>query len=126
MSSADPQHCNVLKSCAIVLFFSEALFAGYFPTYNRNCRENPKILGIANAFAGGVFMAIAFVHILPEAVADYTELKGPDAFPLPNVLLFVGYSIILLIDKVMFDTHSLFEDDEHCHDGVTDPAAKKF
>lgn len=118
----------MLKSCAIVLFFCEALFAGYFPTFNRDCRENPKILSIANAFAGGVFMAIAFVHILPEAASGYAELKGPDAFPLPYVLIFVGYSIILLIDKVMFDTHALFDNNEagHSHGGPSDPAAKKF
>jgi len=75
-------------------------------------------------------MAIAFVHILPEAATSYAELKGPDAFPLPYTLVFVGYSIILLMDKVLFDTHALFEDNEahaeHGEDQVADPAAKKF
>ena len=34
-------------------------------------------------------------------------------FPLPFVLVFAGYSFILLIDRVMFDSHSLFD---HGHD----------
>ena len=50
----------------IVFVFFEALLSGYFPTWSRTCRESPKILGIANSFAAGVFIAIALVHILPE------------------------------------------------------------
>lgn len=50
----------------IVVVFFEALLSGYFPTWSRSCRESPKILGIANSFAAGVFIAIALVHILPE------------------------------------------------------------
>lgn len=63
-----------LKIGFIIFIFFESLLSGIFPTVNKNCRENPKILGIANSFAGGVFLAIAFVHILPEeneAWVDY-------------------------------------------------------
>lgn len=31
-----------------------------------------------------------------------------DPFPLPYVLAFAGYTLILLFDKVIFDTHKLF------------------
>lgn len=76
-------------------------------------------MGIANSFAGGVFLAIALVHIMPEQSASYIEYKkekGGDAadkdefFPLPEFLVFCGYTLILIIDKVMFDTHALFDD----------------
>lgn len=39
------------------------------------------------------------------------------------MLLFVGYTLILIIDKVMFDTHALFDDD---HDHHGDPAEIKL
>jgi len=89
-------------------------------------------MGIANSFAGGVFLAIALVHILPEQTAmyiEYKKAKGGDAadkdefFPLPEFLVFCGYTLILIIDKVMFDTHALF-DDEH-EDGFNDPAEEQ-
>jgi hypothetical protein len=38
------------------------------------------------------------------------------------VLLLTGYTLILLIDKVMFDTHALFDD----HDHQMDPAEEKL
>jgi len=71
LNTCGENHCNILKGSFIGVIFIEALLAGYFPTWNRSCRESPKILGIANAFSGGVFMAIAFMHILPEASAEY-------------------------------------------------------
>ena len=38
-------------------------------------------------------------------------------FPLPYFLVFVGYALILMIDKVAFDSHSLHHHD-HGHDQV--------
>jgi len=97
------------KLSFIFVVFFEAFLTGLIPTWSRSCRENPKILGIANAFAAGVFLAIALVHILPEEAGNWNEMmdaKGVDEpFPLPYVLLFAGYTLILIIDKVMFDTH---------------------
>ena len=95
-----------------------------------SCRESPKILGIANAFAGGVFLAIAFMHILPEQAevwADHTiDKKGEGAkiFPLAELVTFLGYTLILILDKVLFDTAALFENDEQGHGN--DPAAEKL
>ena len=54
------------KLIFIVLAFCEGFGFGAFPTFSKSCRESPKILGFANAFAGGVFLGIGFCHILPE------------------------------------------------------------
>ncbi len=32
-----------------------------------------------------------------------------EPFPLPFILVFCGYTFILLVDKVMFDSHALFD-----------------
>lgn len=95
-------------------------------------------MSMANAFSGGLFLAIALVHILPEAVEGYEDYlhdheptnttmaimggrrmkglhgDGDGHFPLPFVLVFAGYTFILLVDKVMFDSHALFDHD-HGH-----------
>lgn len=114
-------------------------------------------MGIANAFSGGIFLAIALLHIIPESHTHYLlymhkdefpdnfekhehmtsspsssgsrgvvlggvyrNLHGIDSahklldlgFPLPYFMAFLGYTMILLIDKVMFDSHS----SEHEHE----------
>jgi zinc transporter ZupT len=122
-----------------VFAFAEAYIAGIIPTISKTCRESPKILGIANSFAAGVFISIALIHILPEQFELWNEIwadegHNPDhVLPLPTLLMVGGYTLILIIDKVLFDTHSLFADD-HGHgqgedndhvDGM-DPAERKF
>ena len=110
------------KIIFIILCFLEGAISGMFPTWSSSCRENPKILGIANSFAGGVFLAIAFTHIAPEEIeawnalptnthtnADGDVVENDKIFPLPELLIFTGYTIILILDKVLFDSHALFE-----------------
>jgi zinc transporter ZupT len=123
--SADSESTKLLwtKIVFIIVAFAEALVCGLIPTFSKNCRESPKILGIANAFAGGVFIAIAFMHILPEQIHawdDYMMEKKSegDPFPLPEMLTFIGYTLILMIDKVLFDSSALFAD--------KDPAVAKL
>ena len=110
----------------MVFAFLEAEIAGLIPTCSASCRENPKVLGIANSFAGGVFLAIAFMHILPEQIEGWAELAGDEAFPLPEILVFAGYTFILIIDKVLFDTHALFDHDHGDGDHHHDPATMKM
>jgi zinc transporter ZupT len=98
-----------VKIAFIVVCFFEAFISGVFVTFSKGCRESPKILGIANSFAAGVFIAIAIVHILPEEAALWEEIY-PDAenlFPLPYFLMFCGYTLILILDRVAFDSKSL-------------------
>ena len=120
-----------LKIGFIVFSFCEAFFTGLIPTWSKSCRESPKILGIANSFAGGVFIAIAFMHITPEMIEAWNELNvdkieaDEKVFPLPEALIFCGYTFILIIDKVLFDTHALFEHDHEDGDHA-DPAEIKL
>jgi len=105
------------KIAFIVICFCEAFFSGCFPTWSKGCRENPKILGIANAFASGVFLAIALIHILPEEAELWDEIVAKmdpvpeNPFPLPYFLMWAGYTLILIVDKVAFDTSDLFKED---------------
>ena len=79
------------------------------------------------------------MHILPEVSSDYAEYMAKDDdensqwlrkeeegdyFPLPFALTFIGYTVILLVDKVIFDTHKLVG---ATHGGHThDPAQEKL
>ena len=62
---------NEIKYGFIALIFIITILAGLIPIQTKSCRENAKLLGILNTFSGGVFLAIAFVHILPEAANNY-------------------------------------------------------
>ena len=114
-----------VKIAFVVVCFLEGFIAGNIPTWSEGCRTNPKILGVANAFAAGVFMAIALVHVMPEEIGEWAKYVGSEeVFPLPEVLCFLGYTMILTLDKVLFDTHALFDD--HGPGQAHDPADAKL
>jgi len=50
----------------IFIAFLEAFIAGLIPVKFKSFSESPKILGIANTFSAGIFIAIALIHIMPE------------------------------------------------------------
>lgn len=118
MSSIEVNGVFWAKIVTIVILWCEAYFCGIFPTLSKNCRENPAVLGVANCFSAGVFIALCLVHILPEEVEAWDGImaeKGVDdePFPLPYVIVFCGYTLLLLVDKVAFDTHAAFDDHDH-------------
>ena len=107
---------NILKIIFIIVALLEAFFMGIIPVKCKYFKESPRVLGIANAFSGGVFIAICLMHIMPEQTENYNDLYEDSKFPLPFLFLMVGYVLILVLDKVMFDTHSAFhKEDEHHH-----------
>ena len=101
------------KISFIIVCFLEGFICGMWPICSPTCRESPKILGIANSFAGGIFLGIAFMHIMPEEIEAWNTLPqnvGHPVFPVPEMLLFIGYTVILVLDKVLFDAGALFKD----------------
>ena len=65
---------DTLKIAFCIVSFLEALIMGLIPVKSKSFRESPKILGIANAFAGGVFLAICLMHIMPEQTEAWSDL----------------------------------------------------
>ena len=66
---------SICKYIFIVIVLGITMGAGLAPMKIKGCKSNQKMLGIANSFSGGVFLAIAFVHILPETANMYYYSK---------------------------------------------------
>ncbi len=50
------------------------IYSGLIPTFSNRCRKSETVLSLMNCFAGGVFLAMALVHILPESVEEYNTI----------------------------------------------------
>jgi hypothetical protein len=85
--------------------------------------KSTKLLGFANAFSGGLFMGIALFHLMPESAESFEEFYNqtdPNSkwkrLPYTFFIAFGAYSLILLIEKVAFDSHSLTDHDHGGHE----------
>lgn len=75
------------------------------------------ILSTLNTFASGIFLAVAFMHLLPE-VLEFQALAGLDTdFPVGFSLLVTGFALTLFVEHVVFGGHG------HSH-GIDDEDVK--
>lgn len=65
-----------------------------------------------NALSAGIFLAAGLIHLMPEASFLYhgNDL-AKEPYPVPFLVMVISYFIILLIEKVMFNPHELFGED---------------
>ena len=88
------------------------VFCWLVPLRSKKISENKLALSLANAFSGGVFLTLAFGHLIPECIHGfhgYNEVT-------PFMLVLGGYLLIFFVEKVAFDTHDLLHVMEHEHD----------
>ena len=79
----EAQTILILKIAFIFAIFLIALVFGILPAKVKSCGRNPKFISMANAFSGGLFLAIALVHILPEVVHQYDDYMHDHEDPVP-------------------------------------------
>lgn len=76
------------------------------PLKSKKMSENKVALSLANAFSGGVFLSLAFGHLLPECVHGFEGMNEAT----PYMLALGGYLLIFFVEKVAFDTEHLLHD----------------
>ena len=86
------------------------------PLRNKNFTKDSKLLGIANCFAGGIFLMLAFGHMLPHSIEVLGSIGADRNMAFKYCL--VGYLVVFFIEKMAFDAHSIIHevmDDGHHH-----------
>jgi len=81
------------------------------PLRSKKISENKLALSLANAFSGGVFLSLAFGHLIPECVHGFEGYNEA----LPFMIVLGGYLLIFFVEKVAFDAHGLMHTDD-AHD----------
>lgn len=79
------------------------------PLRSKKISDNKLALSLANAFSGGVFLSLAFGHLIPECVHGF-EGVGNEATP--YLLVLAGYLLIFFVEKVAFDAHEILHEME--------------
>ena len=91
------------------------------PLKSKKISENKLGLSIANAFSGGVFLCLAFGHLIPECVEGFhgvsksagtvgSSILSNEA--LPYMIVLSGYLLIFFVEKVAFDAHDIMHEME--------------
>ena len=82
------------------------------PLKSKSFGENKLALSLANAFSGGVFLSLAFGHLIPECVDGFASALGHYNEAAPYMLVLSGYLLIFFVEKVAFDADAIKEEME--------------
>lgn len=76
------------------------------PLKSKKMTENKLALSLANAFSGGVFLSLAFGHLLPECTHGFHGMNEAT----PYMLALGGYLLIFFVEKIAFDTEQILHE----------------
>ena len=82
------------------------------PLKSKRITDNKLGLSLANAFSGGVFLSLAFGHLIPECVHGFHGIGKEFNEALPYMIVLGGYLLIFFVEKVAFDAHEIMHEME--------------
>lgn len=89
-----------MKILAGLAILAVAVIGGAIPILVARQRASRRYLSLGNALAGGIFLGVGFVHLLPEADETLRQLVD---YPLAPLLAALGVGLLLLIDRVVLE-----------------------
>lgn len=99
-----------IKIIAGLAILAVAIIGGMIPILVAKQQASRRYLSLGNALAGGIFLGVGFVHLLPEADE---ALRGVVDYPLAPLLAALGVGLLLLIDRVVLEgRNSMLGQDE--------------
>eukprot|EP01102_Stenamoeba_stenopodia_P009001 TRINITY_DN263_c1_g1_i1.p1 TRINITY_DN263_c1_g1~~TRINITY_DN263_c1_g1_i1.p1 ORF type:complete len:415 (+),score=98.66 TRINITY_DN263_c1_g1_i1:271-1515(+) len=103
---------SLFVTVEIILFGLLPAFGGRF--IHVSDRVKTLFVGISNAFAGGVFLGGALVHLLGEAAETFASLYPENENATAIVCTFsgIGYMLVFFVERVLLASHH----GAHSHD----------
>ncbi|CAM9139485.1 unnamed protein product, partial [Ectocarpus fasciculatus] len=104
---------NVIKILLQVCLTTLNVVCWLVPMKIRSFVESKRAISMANAFSGGVFLSLAFGHMMPHATLGFEESGLPAS--VPYFLTLSGYMVIFFVEKVAFDAHNIMDEGNSGH-----------
>ena len=107
----------VIKVACLVFLLGMAIGFGFMPYFITSCRKSNTFLSLSNSFSAGIFLGMGLFHILPESVEMLEEVTE---VPLAYICCFLSYALILFVEKIAFNSHSIVhaahcQEDDHLY-----------
>jgi len=93
---------KIIAALSILLL---TVIAGLWPL--RLARNYKHLLHFGDAFASGVFLSAALLHLLPESEASFNHVLGTINYPAAQLICIITFIVLLLMERsVLIYGHS--------------------
>ncbi len=90
----------VIKLIATVAILAVGFVGGVIPFLAVRHHASHRFFSLGNSLAGGIFLGVGFIHLLPEAGEVFEEVVE---YPIAPLIAATGVGLLLLIDRVLFE-----------------------
>ncbi|KAG2434372.1 hypothetical protein HYH02_012387 [Chlamydomonas schloesseri] len=112
---------QALRIAAIFVILAAGVLGGIPPLFINVFRNQEGMLTrVVRSFAAGVILALALVHIIPEAVLEMEGLGGIE-YPLGGTCVLFGAALMVFLEHLAHIMHG-----PHSHASAADSAAMAF
>lgn len=88
------------KALAALLIFASSLIAIIYPIQKHAAIHHSEPLELGEAFASGIFLGVAFFHMLPASIAGFHHLWSNLHYPLAELICIVGFISLLFLERL--------------------------
>lgn len=88
-----------IKAVAIAVILLVALAGALAALRARDARNAERLFSLGSVFGGGVFLGAGLIHMLPDAVEQFSDLYPNLDYPVAYTLAALGLIAILAIDR---------------------------
>lgn len=92
-----------IKIVAALSILAVGVAGGIIPLLASRHHGSHRFLSLGNSLAGGIFLGVGFIHLLPEAGEIFEEMFE---YPLAPLLAAGGVGLLLLTDRVLFEAYT--------------------
>ena len=89
-----------VKLIAGIAILAVGIIGGLVPLIASQNQASRRFFSLGNALAGGIFLGVGFMHLLPEADEMLSEVVH---YPLAALITAAGVIMLLGIDRVVFE-----------------------
>lgn len=88
------------KVLAGVLIFATSLVAVIYPLRKHRLNEHSEPLELGEAFASGIFLGVAFFHMLPASISSFQALWPGVHYPIAELICILGFISLLFLERL--------------------------
>ena len=92
------------KAIAALIIFISSLVAVIYPIKTHFSTRHNESLELGEAFASGIFLGVAFFHMLPAAIVSFQQLWGNIHYPIAELICILGFISLLFLERLALIT----------------------
>jgi zinc transporter ZupT len=92
------------KAIAALIIFVSSVVAVIYPLKAHFSSRQREPLELGEAFASGIFLGVAFFHMLPVSIASFQRLWPTTHYPIAEFICIIGFISLLFLERLSLIT----------------------